>query len=112
MYKLFLLLFTTSLVTFNSQSQDSWEKVMRNKKGTIVLNYSNSNVFISDKSGDLKGIECDIMNEFVKFIFIKYHIILSYESTTRYSNITFDSWKGNQEQVDDVCIIGLSPIFN
>jgi serine phosphatase RsbU (regulator of sigma subunit)/ABC-type amino acid transport substrate-binding protein len=77
MYKLIFLIFTFILITFSSLAQDSWQNVLKNKKGTLVLNYSNSDVFISDQSGELKGIEFDIMNEFVKFVFARHQISLS-----------------------------------
>jgi len=71
----FIILFL--FATFQTYSQDSWQKVLKNRKGTIQLNYSNSDVFISDKTGELKGIEYDIMLEFVNYVSISYNVELS-----------------------------------
>jgi serine phosphatase RsbU (regulator of sigma subunit)/ABC-type amino acid transport substrate-binding protein len=77
MNKLLFLTFTFILVAFNCLPQDSWQDVLKHKEGVLILNYSNSDVFISDKSGELIGIEYDIMNEFVKFVSDKYQVNLS-----------------------------------
>lgn len=79
MNKLLFLTFSFIFIAVSGLSQDSWEKVLKNKKGTLILNYSNSDVFISDNSGELKGIEFDIMNEFVNYVQVRHHISLSIE---------------------------------
>jgi len=79
MNKLIILIFSFVLIVFNCSAQDSWAKVLKNKKGTLVLHYSNSDVFVSDKTGKLEGLEFDIMNEFVAFVLDKYQIHLVIE---------------------------------
>lgn len=76
MIKLVCLVFSLFLLSSNGYTQDSWKSVLKNKKGTVELNYSNSDVFISDKTGVLKGIEFDVMTEFVKYVSLKYNVSL------------------------------------
>lgn len=62
-----------------AHAQDPWNDVLKNKKGTIVINYYNSENFISDKSGQLKGIEYEIIEVFRLYIYNTYNVELSVE---------------------------------
>ena len=47
---------------------ESWSDVQLKKTGTITVFYYNSDNFISDASGEIKGIEYDLFMEFQKYI--------------------------------------------
>lgn len=74
-----LLLTFVLVIQYFTLSQDSWSTVQENRGGKIVLNYHNSDNFISDKSGDLKGIEYEIFLEFEKFVELTYDVNLEVE---------------------------------
>jgi serine phosphatase RsbU (regulator of sigma subunit) len=77
------------VVNFCVFSQDSWKNVSKNKKGTVVLNYFNSENFISDQSGTLKGIEYEIFIEFKKYIEINHDVDLKvkFKKSTGFSDL-------------------------
>jgi serine phosphatase RsbU (regulator of sigma subunit) len=77
------------IINFYAFSQDSWENVRNNKKGTVVLNYFNSENFISDQSGILKGIEYEIFIEFKNYIETTHHVDLTvkYKKSTGFSDL-------------------------
>lgn len=48
---------------------DSWENVLKNKKGTVTVIYTHNAPFIFfGESGKLEGIELEIMNGFLEFV--------------------------------------------
>ena len=61
---LFYLLVSTGMPLFAEQ----WDIVKPNGKGEITVFYYNSDNFISDASGELKGIEYEIFLEFKKYL--------------------------------------------
>jgi len=79
MFKNLILFVFFVQFSFLGLSQNSWSNVKQNKKGTIVLNYSNADVFISDKTGTVKGIEYDVMLEFVNYVSKKHDVDLVLE---------------------------------
>lgn len=70
---LFLLAFIFALNSFGS---DTWKSCRQNKKGQITIHYYNSDNFISDATGELSGIEYELLKEFISFIKKKYGIDL------------------------------------
>ena len=70
-------------------SQDSWQDVLKNKKGTLVLNYFNSDNFISDESGSLKGIEYEIFLEFKNYLEKTHQVdlIIKYKKSTGFIDL-------------------------
>ncbi len=74
-----LLFIFLLVVQYFAVSQDSWSTVQENNGGKIVLNYHNSDNFISDKSGEITGIEYEIFLEFEKFVELTYKADLKTE---------------------------------
>ncbi|MDG1477151.1 MAG: PAS domain S-box protein, partial [Vicingaceae bacterium] len=66
-----LLFFFTIIIGIQSVFSEEWSSVKENKKGSIIIHYYNSDNFISDESGQLSGIEYDILIEFKKYLFTK-----------------------------------------
>jgi len=88
-----ILFFSSLALTF---SQDSWQKVLTNKEGTVLLKYSNADVFISDESGKIQGIEYDIMLKFIDYVNSTYHVnlTLKYEKVNSFNILFTDLTNG------------------
>lgn len=55
-------------------SQDAWKDILRKKRGTVVINYYDSENYIIKKNGKFEGIEYDLILELFKFIEQKYQV--------------------------------------
>ena len=76
------ILFILAILLFNfgfSDPNSSWSKVLENQKGNVKVNYYNSENFISDESGRLKGIEYDLFESFFKYCESKYNVKIDRE---------------------------------
>jgi membrane-bound lytic murein transglycosylase MltF len=63
--------------------------VLKNRKGTIILNYFNSDNFISDESGQLTGIEYEIFTEFKSYVEFNHNVNLEvkYKKSTGFGDL-------------------------
>ena len=60
---------------FCSFGQDSFEKILKNGKGEVVINYRNSDSFISlDKNGEISGAEYEILLDFFSWVEEEYNV--------------------------------------
>jgi PAS domain S-box-containing protein len=66
--KVHILFIICLLISFKTLYAEEWDIVKSKGKGTITVFYYNSDNFISDASGKLKGIEYDIFLEFKKYL--------------------------------------------
>ena len=77
---------------------------------THSLEYKSDTIFylftdgLADQFGGLKGKKFKY-KQFSEILLNSNHLSLPEQSGLL--NATFDSWKGNLEQVDDVCVIGI-----
>jgi serine phosphatase RsbU (regulator of sigma subunit) len=89
MFSKFLTFLIICSFSFGTIAQDSWENVLKNKKGTIFLNYFNSDNFISDKSGKIQGLEYEIFLAFKKYVENTHQVNLNikFKKSTGFSNL-------------------------
>ena len=71
---LFLLFIVICSTIIGSAQVSSWEEFLTNKKGEVQINYYNSENFISDASGEIVGIEYDLLESFFSYCEQKYQI--------------------------------------
>ena len=67
-YKYLFFIIISSLFSSNIYSQTSWYKTLNNGQGELLIKYYNSENFISDRTGEIKGIEYEIILLFQEFI--------------------------------------------
>lgn len=73
-----------------SQQTNTWAEVSQKKSGTIAVHYLEQHPFCyKDKSGNLTGIEIDIMNEFVKWLKDKkdVNVKIEYKSYNKFDDV-------------------------
>ena len=66
--KFYILIFISIASCWNSLYAEHWDIVKFKGKGEITVFYYNSDNFISDASGSLKGIEYDIFLAFKEYL--------------------------------------------
>ena len=80
MKKIINIIALTVLSIFNSYGQvNSWKSTLDSLNGNVVINYYNSDNFISDASGELRGIEYDLLEDFFKYCESYYGIKINRE---------------------------------
>lgn len=72
-YLFILLLSSFSIFNF-SFSQSSWKEILKNKKGKVEIHYYDSENYISEKNGQLTGVEYDLFIAFFAFLEDKYKV--------------------------------------
>lgn len=85
-FSLFLILITLvdAPTLFSQENTISWKKINESKKGTVtVLWFSNSPFGYRDDSGNMKGIEVEIMQGFQKYLHEHYGINISFNWVER-----------------------------
>ncbi len=70
-----LLLFTLGA----NWSQDSFQDVLTNHKGSVTINYKTAFNFINEENGVLKGVEFEILEDFYKWVELKYDVEIKRE---------------------------------
>ncbi len=72
-----LLILFTCLSVCAQENSISWETIKSSRKGTITIYWFPNNPFGYKDSGELKGIEVDLINGFQKYLLDHYQIDLS-----------------------------------
>jgi len=80
-YLIFLILIFADIIQVSGSSTTSWKDALKNKSGTIVIYYYDSENFITDvgESGKINGIEYELIKEFVKYLNNKHDLNLKIE---------------------------------
>ena len=66
--KIIILFFFVTVIGINNSFSEEWNSVKEKGKGVLTIYYYNSDNFISDATGELTGIEYDILLEFQKYV--------------------------------------------
>ena len=91
-------------------SQDSWKKILKNKKGKVEINFYNSENFIIQKYNKLEGIEYDIFCAFFNYLEKKYHLKIKkeYKLATSFGSLLNKIEKGKNGQFG-ACSFSITP---
>jgi PAS domain S-box-containing protein len=86
--KVHILFIICLLISFKTLYAEEWGVVRESGKGSITVFYYNSDNFISDASGQLKGIEYDIFLEFKKYLKMQgVDLIINFKKADSFSGL-------------------------
>ncbi len=72
--RLILFIFQAYVLINTSQAQNSWQRAQQVKQATIQVLHVDAPPFIYQKGGTPRGIECEIMQAFARYIKKEHHI--------------------------------------
>ena len=99
------------LIVNTTLAQSSWKETLENKKGDITINFYNSEHFISDVTGEIVGIEYDLLESFFSYCENKHQVEInrSYVKANSFANLYNNIKEGESLNEFAACSFSMTP---